>query len=145
MSKYPAKSSLLAQICGNSSVRASWLYKLPPPVGATGRYLSMNLICISLKFFHTSIVKRSIRPGKKFLVSRAFPAEKSCRQATFYSILFFGGCGLASTTPISAGLVLKNQSKYDQSLSLSQSIVCCSIAIREAILKSQMTARDWQG
>ena len=59
---------------------------------------------------------------------------------------YFLGCGLASTTPIYSRPHAESQSENDWSLSsLSQSIVCCSIVIREAILRSQMTTRDWLG
>ena len=52
----------------------------------------------------------------------------------------------ASTMPVHSWPRAQSQSENDLSLSsLSQSIVFCSIAIGEAILRSQMTARDWQG
>lgn len=80
---------------------------------------------------------------EKIISFSGFSSQKSCMWAAF--ILFFGRT-LASTMPVHSWPRAQSQCENDQSLSnLSQSIVFCSIAIGEAILRSQMTARDWQG
>ena len=53
------------------------------------------------------------------------------------------GCGWVLITPVYS---LPHAENHDWSLScfsVIYSAVCCSIAIREAALKSQMPAREW--
>ena len=98
-------------------------------------YVTTKRYLLSYTYHHKEETTCAVRPE----VSQAFPAKKSCRWAAFFYILGGRGGGPALTTSIYSRAHAESQSENDQSLSsLSLSIVYCSIAIREAILRSEI-------